>query len=60
MNLVPGYEYQDEKGRTVTRSVDELQRMTAAAKAELDAAEKALADLRERARRAGVPPGWLR
>jgi hypothetical protein len=60
MNLVPGYEYQDEKGRTVIGSVEELQRMTAAAKAELDAAEKALADLHERARRAGVPPGWLR
>ncbi len=60
MNLVPGYEYQDEKGRTVIHSVDELQRMTAAAKAELDAAEKALADLLERARRAGIPPGWLR
>jgi len=60
MNLVPGYEYQDGKGRTVIGSVEELQRMTAAAKAELDAAEKALADLRERARRAGVPPGWLR
>ncbi len=26
----------------------------------LDAAEKALADLLERARRAGIPPGWLR
>jgi hypothetical protein len=60
MNLVPGYEYQDEKGRTVIQSVDELQHTTAAAKAELDAAEKALADLRERARRAGIPPGWLR
>jgi hypothetical protein len=60
MNLVPGYEYQDAKGRTVISSVEELQRMTAAAKAELDAAEKALADLLERARRAGIPPGWLR
>jgi predicted metal-dependent phosphoesterase TrpH len=60
LNLVPGYEYQDAKGRTVIHSVDELQRMTAEAKAELDAAEKALADLLERARRAGVPPGWLR
>ena len=60
MNLVPGYEYPDEKGRTVVHSVDELQRLTAAAKAGLDAAEKAPADLRERARRAGIPPGWLR
>jgi hypothetical protein len=60
MNLVPGYEYQDSRGRTVVRSVEELQKLTAAAKAELDAAEKALADLLEEARRAGVPPGWLR
>jgi hypothetical protein len=60
LNLVPGYEYQDEKGRTVIGSVEQLQGMTAAAKAELDAAEKALADLLEEARRANVPPGWLR
>jgi hypothetical protein len=60
LNLVPGYEYQDERGRTVIGSVEQLQRMTAAAKAELDAAEKALADLLEEARRANVPPGWLR
>jgi len=32
----------------------------AAAKAELDAAQKALDDLLEEARRANVPPGWLR
>jgi hypothetical protein len=60
LNLVPGYEYQDERGRTVISSVEQLQGMTAAAKAELDAAEKALADLLEEARRASVPPGWLR
>lgn len=60
MYLVPGYEYQDAKGRTAIGSVEELQRLTAAAKAELDVAAKALADLLERARRAGVPPGWLR
>ena len=60
LNLVPGYEYQDERGRTVIGSVEQLQGMTAAAKAELDAAEKALADLLEEARRASVPPGWLR
>jgi hypothetical protein len=60
MNLVPGYEYQDERGRTVIASIEQLQGMTAAAKAELDAAEKALADLLEEARRANVPPGWLR
>jgi hypothetical protein len=60
LNLVPGYEYQDERGRTVISSVEQLQGMTAAAKTELDAAEKALADLLEEARRASVPPGWLR
>jgi len=60
LNLVPGYEYQDAHGRTVIRSVEQLQGMTAAAKAELDAAEKALADLLEEARRENVPPGWLR
>jgi hypothetical protein len=60
LNLVPGYEYQDESGRTVIGSVEQLQGLTAAAKRELDAAEKALADLLEEARRAGVPPGWLR
>jgi hypothetical protein len=60
LNLVPGYEYQDERGRTVISSVEQLQGLTAAAKAELEAAEKALADLLEEARRANVPPGWLR
>lgn len=60
LNLVPGYEYVDERGRTVIGSVEQLQGMTAAAKADLDAAEKALADILEEARRAGVPPGWLR
>jgi hypothetical protein len=60
LSLVPGNEYQDERGRTVISSVEQLQGMTAAAKAELDAAEKALADLLEEARRASVPPGWLR
>lgn len=60
MNLVPGYVYQDRRGRTVIHSVEELQGLTARAKAELDAAEKALDDLLEQARRASVPPGWLR
>jgi len=59
MYLVPGYEYSDGRGRVIS-TPEELQRMTAAAKAELDAAEKALADLLEEARRVGVPPGWLR
>ena len=60
MNLVPGYEYVDDRGRAVIRSVEELQKLTATAKAELGAAEKALDDLLEEARRANVLPGWLR
>jgi type IV secretory pathway VirB10-like protein len=60
MNLVPGYEYVDKTGRTVIHSIEDLQKLTARAKAELDAAEKAVADLLEDARREGVPPGWLR
>ena len=35
-------------------------KVIAAAKADLDAAQKALDDLLEEARRANVPPGWLR
>ena len=60
MFLVPGYEYVDKNGRSVIRSVEELQGLAARARANLDAAEKALDDLLEEARRAGVPPGWLR
>ncbi len=60
LNLVPGVEYVDEQGRPVIRSVQQLQGMTRSAKAELAAAEKALEDLQDEARRAGVPPGWLR
>jgi predicted deacetylase len=60
MSLVPGYEYVDEKGRPVVRSVGELQRLTTEAKARLDAAQTALDPLLEEARRARVPPGWLR
>jgi hypothetical protein len=60
LTLVPGYEYVDDRGRTLIQSVEELQHLTAAAKAELDAAQKALDDLLEEARRANVPPGWLR
>lgn len=60
MNLVPGYEYVDDKGRPVVRSIEELQSLTAAAKKRLDAAQAALDQLLEQARRAGVPPGWLR
>jgi hypothetical protein len=60
MNLVPGYEYVDAKGMPAIRSVEELQALTARAKAELEAAQKSLEDLLEQARHASVPPGWLR
>lgn len=60
MHLVPGYEYRDNRGRVLVRSVEELQAMASRAKAEVASAEKALADLLESGRRAGVPPGWLR
>jgi hypothetical protein len=60
LNLVPGYEYVDASGRTVIGSIGQLQALTARAKADLEAAEKELEDLLEAARRANVPPGWLR
>jgi hypothetical protein len=60
LNLVPGYEYVDASGRTVIGSVAQLQGMTARAKAALEAEEQALEALLEQARRANVPPGWLR
>lgn len=60
LNLVPGYEYVDGSGRTVIGSIGQLQALTARARAELEAAERELEDLLEAARRADVPPGWLR
>jgi hypothetical protein len=58
--LVRGEVLVDEKGRTVIGSIEELQGKTAAARRALEGAERALANLEEEARRAGVPPGWLR
>lgn len=60
LSLVPGEYYVDEKGNPVISSLGQLQSMVREANAEREAAEKALADLLEEARRAGVPPGWLR
>jgi len=48
MNWAPEGEYVDFEG------------MKAAAKGQYEAAQKALDDLLEEARRANVPPGWLR
>jgi hypothetical protein len=59
--LVPGYELVNRETRAVVAgSVADLQAKTATAKAELAAAEKALENLQDDARRASVPPGWLR
>lgn len=58
--LVPGYVYVDQNGRTLINSVEQLQSMTARARASLDGAQKNLDDLFEQARHANVPPGWLR
>jgi len=51
-------QYQD--GRRVAYSIHQLKKMADEAQADLKAAEEAFEDLREEARRAGVPPGWLR
>jgi hypothetical protein len=59
-SLAPGQRLVDAQGNVLVRSPAELESIIAAAKAELDAAEKVLEDLLEAARRAGVPPGWLR
>jgi hypothetical protein len=58
--LAQGERYVDENGKTVVSSPEQLQRLTQQAKDELAAAEKALTNLQEEARHAGVPPGWLR
>jgi len=58
--LGEGQQYVDTNGRVVIRSRAHLQKLVDEATAELEAAEAALVALREEARRAGVPPGWLR
>lgn len=60
LHLAQGESYVDAQGRTVVASLEHLRELVREADEELAAAEKALVDLREQARRAGVPPGWLR
>lgn len=60
LTMVPGKIYYDENHRAVITSVEQLQQLTAEALADVKAAEQAVEDLEESARRAGVPPGWLR
>jgi hypothetical protein len=58
--LGPGESYVDSQGRTVIRDLEHLRRLLAQAKAEWDAAEKAIVDLEDEGRRAGALPGWFR
>jgi hypothetical protein len=58
--MVPGEILVDEKDRPVITTIEQLQGKTAGARKAVGTAEKALADLEEEARKAGVPPGWLR
>ena len=60
LHLTTGAYYVDENNEAVITSVEQLQTMVADAKAELDAATEARRKLREDARRANVPPGWVR
>jgi hypothetical protein len=60
LHLVQGERYVDENGRTVIESLEHLRRLVAEAKEELQEAERAYENLLAEARRAGVPPGWLR
>jgi hypothetical protein len=59
-HLAPGDYFVDDDGRKLVGSAENLQQITARAKAQLEAAGQALADLEESARRQSVPPGWLR
>ena len=58
--LGPNERYVDANGNTVIDSVEDLQRLTREAKSELAEAEAAWKRMQEDARRAGIPPGWLR
>ena len=60
LHLTTGSYYVDSNNEPAITSVEQLQGMVARAKAEFDAATQALAQVREDARRAGVPPGWVR
>jgi hypothetical protein len=58
--MVVGDIFVDEQDRPVITSIEQLQGKTAAAKKAVESAEKAFVNLEEEARKAGVPPGWLR
>ncbi|HJS74228.1 MAG TPA: hypothetical protein VJ921_08085, partial [Vicinamibacteria bacterium] len=58
--LGPNERYVDANGNTVIDSVEELQRLSKEAKQELAGAEADWKRMQEDARRAGIPPGWMR
>jgi hypothetical protein len=58
--LGPNEYFVDDKGKVLVRDIDHLRQLIAQAKTEWDAAEKAIVDLEDSARRAGALPGWLR
>lgn len=60
LSLVSGEYYVDENGKPVITSLGHLRQLIAKAKSEYESAQKALDDLMEQARRANIPPGWLR
>ncbi len=60
LHLTTGSYYVDSNNEPIITSVEQLQGMVAQSQTELDAATQALSQLREDARRAGVPPGWVR
>jgi hypothetical protein len=60
LSLAPLESFVDEQGRTVVRDAEHLRQLIAEAKARWDAAEQAISDLEDSARRAGALPGWLR
>lgn len=60
LSLPVGGRYVDAQGRTVIESLDHLRRLSQAADQELADAEQSWKDVQDQARRAGVPPGWLR
>ena len=60
IHYVPGTSFVDESGNVIIGSLADLRRMVDRADAELASAEQALTELGSEARRAGVPPGWLR
>ncbi|MGH9321556.1 MAG: hypothetical protein ACRD3V_16920 [Vicinamibacteria bacterium] len=58
--LPQGGRYVDVNGNTVIESLEHLQSLVQEAKEELTEAERSLVELQDEARRAGIPPGWIR